>query len=194
MYHEVALDAAPRTIVASYGGARLNSPDDLAIRSDGTISFTDPSYQAPETRPQQASRVYRVLPNRTVEVLDATLSEPNGVALSLDERTLWVGSATGLFRFPLATDGSVSGSRTQVAAITGAVDGLGRDCAGDLSVAGGDRMVVLDRNERLIGAITAPGATNVAFGGADRRTLYVTGLGNPPTLWSARLEVPGLPD
>ncbi len=188
------LEAPPRTIVASYGGARLNSPNDLAVRSDGTIYFTDPSYQAPDVHPQSASRVYRVLPDHTVEVIDATLSEPNGVALSLDERTLWVGSTAGLSRFPLAADGSVSGSRAQVAAITGAVDGLGRDCAGDLYVAGGDRVVVLDRSERVIGVISAPGATNVAFGGADRRTLYVTALGNPPTLWSARLEVPGLPD
>lgn len=188
------LDVTPEVIVASYGGARLDSPNDLAIRSDGTIYFTDPTYQAPATRPQRASRVYRVLANRTVEVVDATLVEPNGLALSLDERTLWVGSATGLFRFPLAVDGSISGPRAPVAAIDGAVDGLGRDCAGDLYVAGGDRVVVLDRSERVIGVIAAPGATNIAFGGADRRTLYVTGLGNPPRLWSARLDVPGLPD
>jgi gluconolactonase len=186
------LDAAPKTIVASYGGARLDSPNDLVLRSDGTIYFTDPSYQAPEAR---ASRVYRVLPDRrSVEIIDAALDQPNGIALSLDERTLWVGSETGLFRFALAPDGSVSGSRTPVPAISGGVDGLGRDCAGDLYVTGDDRVVVLDPSERVIGVLTVPGATNVAFGGSDRRTLYVTALGNPPVLWSAKLDVPGLPD
>lgn len=188
------LSAAPEVIVTGYGGMRLDSPNDLAIRSDGTIYFTDPSYQAPQVRPQPASRVYRVLPNRSVEVLDASLSQPNGIALSLDERTLWVGSSTGLFRYPLAPDGSVSGGRVQVPAVTGGVDGLGRDCAGDLYVTGGDRVLVLDRSERVLGTLSAPGATNVAFGGPDRRTLYVTSLGNPPALWSARLDVPGLPD
>lgn len=188
------LDAAPKTIVASYGGARFDSPNDLILRSDGTLYFTDPSYQAPESRPQRASRVYRVSPDRSVEIIDATLDQPNGIALSLDERTLWVGSKTGLFRFALAPDGSVSGSRTPVPAISGGVDGLGRDCAGDLYVASNDRVLVLDPSERVIGELTVPGATNVAFGGADRRTLYVTALGNPPALWSAKLDVPGLPD
>jgi gluconolactonase len=188
------LDAAPKTVVASYGGARFDSPNDLAVRSDGTIYFTDPNYQAPEARPQRASRVYRVLPDRTVEIIDATLSQPNGIALSLDERTLWVGGEGGLFRFPLAPDGSVSGPRATVTAISGAVDGLGRDCAGDLYVAGSDRVVVLDPNERVLGTLKVTGSTNVAFGGADRRTLYVTAQGNPPALWSAKLDVPGLPD
>ena len=54
--------------------------------------------------------------------------------------------------------------------------------------------MVLDRELRRVGALSAPGATNVAFGGEDRRTLFVTTLGDARGLYSARLNVPGLPD
>jgi gluconolactonase len=80
-----------------------------------------------------------------------------------------------------------------VAAISGGVDGLGRDCAGNLYVTNNGNVVVLDRSDRSVGSLSANGATNVAFGGSDRRTLYVTSLGDPPALRSAVLDVPGLP-
>lgn len=188
------LARAPVTLIASYEGARLNGPNDLVVRSDGTIYFTDPDYQAPRPRPQSATRVYRFTPGGALEVIAADLSQPNGIALSLDERTLFVGHAGGLVRFPLDASGAVSGPRAPFGGLSGGVDGLGRDCAGDLYVTHQDAVVVLDPSGAELGRLPAPGATNVAFGGGDGRTLYVTALGDPPALYTARLEVAGLPD
>lgn len=188
------LSRAPVTLVASYEGARLNGPNDLVVRSDGTIYFTDPDYQAPRPRPQSATRVYRLAPGGTLEVIAADLSQPNGIALSLDERTLFVGHGGGLVRYPLDAAGAVSGPRAPFGSLSGGVDGLGRDCAGDLYVTNRDAVVVLDPSGAELGRLPAVGATNVAFGGADGRTLYVTALGDPPALYMARLEVAGLPD
>lgn len=188
------LGAAPSTLVGTFGGERFNGPNDLTVRSDGAVYFTDPDYQAPSPRPQAATRVYLARPGGEAMVIADDLGQPNGIALSLDERTLFVGHAGGLVRYPLAADGSVAGPRVNVPAITGGVDGLGRDCAGDLYVTTGGAVVVLDPSGTELGRLSAPGATNVAFGGADGRTLYVTSLGDPPALRAATLDVTGLPD
>ncbi len=188
------LAAAPVTVAASYEGARFNGPNDLTLGSDGSIYFTDPDYQAPSPRPQRATRVYRRRPDGTIDVIADDLRQPNGVALSLDERTLFVGHASGLVAYPIDESGAVAGPRTSLDAIRGGVDGLGRDCAGDLYVTSGGAVIVLRPDGTQLGRLAAAGATNVAFGGPDRRTLYVTSLGDPPMLRSATLSVVGLPD
>ena len=152
--------------------------------------------EAPQDRvdaPQAAERAYRVPPGGAPVPIPGTPSRPNGVALSIDERTLFVSGTDGLRRYELAEDGSISAGPFDVSAITGGLDGLGVDCAGNLYVTGGDRVRVLDRDLELVGELSAPGATNVAFGGADRRTLYVTTLGGSAGVYSASVSVPGLP-
>jgi gluconolactonase len=187
------LTAAPVPVVRTYDGARFNSPNDLVFRSDGTLYFTDPGWQAPTPAPQAAERAYRVAPGGAPEPIPGTPSRPNGIALSLDERTLFVTGTDGLRRYELSADGSIAAGPFDVPAVSGGLDGLGLDCAGNLYVTGGDRVRVLDRELRFVGELPAPGATNVAFGGDDRRTLYVTTLGSQAGLLSARLGVPGLP-
>lgn len=187
------LAAEPTVVIGMHDGARLNGPNDLVIGRSGAIYFTDPDYQAPSPRPQRATRAYR-LADGVLEVIADDLSQPNGIALSLDERTLYLGHAGGLVRYPLDAEGAIAGARTSVAAITRGVDGLGRDCAGDLYVTTNGSVVVLDPDDAELGRLDAPGATNVAFGGPDGRTLYVTSLGDPPRLRTATLDVVGLPD
>ncbi len=187
------LAAAPVTIVGEHEGERFDGPNDLVISTRGAIWFTDPDYQAPSPRPQDDTRVYRFA-DGVLDVIADDLTQPNGIALSLDERTLYVGHAGGLVRYPLDEDGAIAGVRTSVAAITSGVDGLGRDCAGDLYVTSNGEVVILLPDASVHGRLRAAGATNVAFGGSDRRTLYVTSLGDPPTLRSANLDVVGLPD
>lgn len=187
------LGATPTPVVSSYGGERFNSPNDLAFRSDGTLYFTDPGWQAPSPAPQDAERAYVVPPGGAPAPIPGTPSRPNGIALSIDERTLFVTGTDGLRRYDLAGDGSIAAGPFEVTAITGGLDGLGMDCAGNLYVTGGDRVRVLDRELELVGELSAPGATNVAFGGADRRTVYVTTLGGSAGLYAATLNVPGLP-
>jgi gluconolactonase len=120
------------------------------------------------------------------------------VLLSLDEKTLFVSGGAGLVRFTVMPDGS-TGARLPFgngAAYTGS-DGMAIDCAGDLYVALNNAVVVLSPTGTELGRIMitgAQGVTNVAFGGADRKTLFITTLDSKPGIYSVVLGVPGLPN
>jgi len=199
---QIALsNGAATPLVSMYMGKRFTSPNDLAIRSDGTIYFSDPSYQN-SANPQGAERLYRVTPGptRTVSVVDGAPTPPNGVTLSPDEKTLYVSAAnSGLKKFTVMTDGSLSAASDFVAGSGG--DGMAVDCAGDLFVTGNNSATV--RVYSPAGALLttiqlASGAgntTNVAFGGADHKTLYITAQGTEGQrgIYSIAMSVPGFP-
>ena len=136
---------ASTVVAAQYMGKRFNAPNDVTIRSDGTVYFSDPdNYQSPQPAPQTRPRVYRVSPAGDVSVVDETIPEPNGVTLSLDEKTLFVDGDAGLFSFAVMPDGS-TGAKTPFGnstAYTGS-DGMAMDCAGDLYVVHGADIAVL---------------------------------------------------
>jgi len=189
------------TIVGMYMGSRFNSPNDLTVRSDGTIYFSDPDYQAPSPRPQSMNRLYRLPPGSTTPVVvDANRSQPNGVTLSLDEMTLYVTDSGGLYKYSVNADGS-TGTATRIAmndVTTG--DGMAIDCMGNLYVASNQQMIIVNPagSGTKIGSVTVPGVqsvTNVAFGGADHKTLYVTGQGNGSAMgvFRADMPLPGMP-
>ena len=194
-------DGAATPLVSMYRGKRFTSPNDLAIRSDGTIYFSDPSYQN-SANPQMGERLYRVTPppTRTVSVIPDPPMPPNGVTLSPDEKTLYVSANnSGLKKFTVMTDGSLSAASDFVAGSGG--DGMAVDCAGDLFVAGNGTPTV--RVYSPAGALLttvqlASGAgttTNVAFGGTDHKTLYITAQGTEGQrgVYSIALAVPGFP-
>lgn len=176
-------------------GKHLNSPNDLAVRSDGTVYLTDPDWQLPP-RSSETMRtgVYRVdaplstTPNAVV-LVEGGLTKPNGIALSPDEQTLYVGSSGNeIWKYPVAADGSL-GAREKFAE-PGPSDGLTVDCAGNLYVTSGTVEVFAPDGSKL-GDISVPGGpSNVAFGGADRKTLYITAGSR---LYSIALNVPGYP-
>lgn len=191
----------PQVLASGYMGARFNSPNDLAVRSDGNVYFTDPDWQSPKPDPQPAERAYRVTPAGEVQPIGEysqngsaqPIQKPNGVMLARDEATLFVGGTAGLYALPVAADGAVSVG-APVPAVNGGVDGLAKDCAGNLYVASGQSVLVLGPDGAQIGAIAAgEQVTNVAFGGADRKTLYITSLGAEPKLHEVALNVPGYP-
>ena len=203
----LALDLAAMTsspIVSTYMGNRFDSPNDLTVRSDGTLYFTDPDFQAPATRPQTATRVYRLPPGATTPiVVDAGRSNPNGITLSLDEAFLFLTDGQGLWRYPVNADGS-TGAATRIAqsAVTSG-DGMGIDCMGNLYVASRQSVVVVDPTGTgtSLGTIrltSVQSVTNIAFGGANHQTLYVSGLGNgmgatAMGLYRADMPLPGMP-
>ena len=184
-------------LVSMYMGKRFTSPNDLAIRSDGTIYFSDPKYQN-SANPQGAERLYWVTPApvRTVTAVTGAPGTPNGVTLSPDEKTLYV-SGSGLKKFTVNADGSLSNPLDVPGG--GGGDGMVMDCAGDLFVAtggnvqifpvagGGTKSINIDGNGASI--------TNVAFGNADHQTLYITAQGNQGQrgVFSIALNVPGYP-
>ncbi|MDF3070436.1 MAG: Gluconolactonase [Polyangiaceae bacterium] len=173
---------------------RFNSPNDLAVHSNGTIYFTDPDWQAPSTKPQGAERAYRVKDGVVQHLQGVTVTKPNGIVISVDESTLYIGGTNGLFKYPLNADGSVGTEKRIIAGeISGGVDGMTKDCAGHIYVTTGSNVVVLRKDDSVVGSITGiNGVTNVAFGGADSRTLFITSM-QPPRLREVALNVPGFP-
>jgi gluconolactonase len=188
-------------LTATYDGKRFNSPNDLALRSDGTLYFSDPNYQAPSAHPQAKTRVYQLAAGATGEpkVIDENRSQPNGVTLSADERTLYVAGSDGIFRYPVDASGSVTpDSGTRLNAFNGGADGLGMDCAGNLYVTSGQRVVVVSPEDKELGSIAvaqAESVTNVAFGGPTHKTLFITSMGSGMQRGVFRIElnVPGFP-
>jgi gluconolactonase len=174
----------------------LNSPNDLVVRSDGTVFFTDPDYQRGD-RPEvtKVRGLYRLRPPlmssgvNEAFLLDGTLTQPNGVALSPDEKTLYVGSSGAeIWKYSVAAEGAVS-NRTKFAE-PGGSDGLTMDCAGNLYVTSGEVEVFAPDGTRLGGISVGGTPSNVAFGGTDRKTLYITA---GPRLYSIQMNVPGFP-
>src|SRR5262249_10285920 len=152
--------------------------------SDGTIYFTDPDYQAPSPRPQTATRVYRLPPGATTPVVvDANQPQPNGITLSLDEKSLYLTTSQGLYRYTVNTDGS-TGTATRIAMNdVSSGDGMAIDCAGSLYVASNQQVIVVNPagSGTKLGSVAVTGVssvTNLAFGGANHQTLYVSGQGN----------------
>ena len=185
-------------IVNSFQGRRLNSPNDLTIAGDGTIFFTDPNWQAPSPDPQPVEGVYRVSPGGVITLLDGSISKPNGIALSNDEKWLYVGHPGGMVRYAVTADLAVTTPGTEFGSGLVGVDGLAMDCAGNIYVTQYSAGVVkvLNPDGIAIGAIkVAPSLTNAAFGGPGGKTLFLT-AGDPAVgdaVFVIELEIPGRP-
>lgn len=180
------------TFVDAYMGKKFNSPNDVVVRSDGNVYFTDPDWQLSQ-QSELPMAVYRVAPGGaggTVELVD-TLNKPNGIALSPDEKTLYVGAADSQIRkYAVAADGKTG--TAEFFGNVGGPDGMAVDCAGNVYVTGGPSVTVFDPDGNELGKITgmSASATNAAFGGPNRTTLYVTA---GDTLYAIELAIPGYP-
>jgi gluconolactonase len=195
------LDDLTRGVVAAnYQGRAFNSPNDVAVRSDGVVYFTDPNFQRGRRSDQMSGRtsVFRVSGGQ-VSLVDDTLRQPNGISLSPDGATLYVAaySENKIYKYAVAPDGSTS-ARSVFVNYIGGPDGGTIDCAGNVYWASGSAGLVNVYSPAGIqlGTIRtgSTGTTNVAFGGPDRQTLFVTsGPTNNSGLYSVRLNVPGYP-
>jgi len=194
-----ALAGGSRSVVAqAFQGRRFNSPNDLTVRGDGTVYFTDPNFQRGNRTDEMGGRtgVFRVSGGE-VSLVDDTLAQPNGVVLSPDGNTLYVGgnSAGKIYRYPVLADGS-TGARTEFASLSGP-DGATVDCAGNIYWASysDGKVHVFAPDGRALGTVSAgANTTNAAFGGADGRTLFVTsGTWGDFGVYQVRLNVPGWP-
>jgi gluconolactonase len=188
------LGQAEVTLVERYQGQQLNSPNDLVVRSDGTIYFTDPPYGlGNRQREVPFNGVYRIDPLGALEVeWEGPLSSrPNGIALSPDEQVLYVADTVGLVRaYDVLGSGALTNERTLVPNISGP-DGMAVDSAGNLYVTAGTGVEVYGPDGHSFGVIPVPRQpANCAFGGADHRTLYITARQG---LYRVSLSIPGLP-
>lgn len=191
------------TVMAShYGDKELNSPNDIVVKSDGAVYFSDPTYgrireDVGIPRPLQLGfrGVYRVAgEGAPAQLLAEDFEQPNGLCFTADEKRLFVNDTIrGHVRvFEVRPDGTLAGGRVW-SELTG--DGEGRpdgmkfDSAGHLYCTGPGGVHVLDGEGRCLGVIRTPErVTNIAWGEDDLRSLFMTGI---TALYRVRVTVPG---
>ena len=191
------------TVVAnSFNGQRLNRPNDVIVKSDGAIYFTDP-WTSPLPREQwdlTFSGVYRVTPDLgTLTLLVGDFIVPNGLAFSPDESVLYINDTRkGHIRaFDMLPNGTLAIQSDRVFAglsgdRPGVPDGMKVDVEGNVYCGGSGGVWVLDPSGKHLGTIAhgETATTNVAFGGDDWKTLFFTSRN---TLGSVQCKIAGLP-
>jgi gluconolactonase len=194
------LDGSITVLADRYDGKRLNSPNDVVVRSDGTVYFSDPSYGIDSWYEGYKAEseigtchVFRVDPNSgEVTIAADDFERPNGLAFSLDERRLYVsdtGPEKNMRVLDVAEDGSLSGGREFAKCREGGFDGFRLDSAGRIWTSAGDGVHVLDPDGTLIGKVLVPETVaNVCFGGPKRNRLYMCAT---TSLYAVLLPVDG---
>jgi gluconolactonase len=191
------------TVLADrYEGKRLNSPNDLVYRSDGTLFFTDPFFGLPKfgedpQRELKITGVFALHANGHVALVTDELTGPNGIAFSPDEKSLYVGNWDDhrkvVMRYRLGADDRAISSEVfaDLTAEPGddAIDGVKVDRAGNVYVSGPGGLWIFDPSGRRLGQLRGPEHPhNLTWGDADFRTLYLTAQTG---LYRVRLNIPG---
>jgi gluconolactonase len=183
------------TLVDSYDGLPLNSPNDVVVRSDGTIWFTDPSYgylQGFRPEPRLGDHVYRYDPaSDTLNVAAAGFDKPNGLAFAFDDRVLYVGdngSPKELLAFDVADDGRLRGRRVLATSSGDHPDGIKVDEHGRIYTSSPFGVEIRSPRGERLGLIDLPGAVIFTFGGPDRDVLYITA---DTSIWAAHPNAKG---
>lgn len=188
------------TVVANnYRGRRLNRPNDVVIKSDGCIYFTDPGFPTPGLD-LDFNGVYQVTPDLgTITLITWDFARPNGLAFSPDESLLYINDTRRrhIRAFDLEPNGmpllatdrifcDLNGERP------GNPDGMKVDVEGNVYCGGSGGIWIMDPTGNHLGTIVhgAPATTNMAWGGPDWRTLFFT---TRNTLHSIQLNIAGIP-
>jgi gluconolactonase len=197
---------AAQTLVDNFRGAQLNSPNDVVVKSDGTIWFTDPSYgylQGFRPQPELGDYVYRWEPaTERLTVIADDFDKPNGLAFSADERTLYVtdsganqtASSFDVTRphhiraYDVIEGRRLGAGRLFAVTLPGFPDGIKVDAEERVYASSFDGVHVFAPDGELIGEIALPGAVNFTFGGAGRNILFIT---TDTAIWAAVLQATG---
>jgi gluconolactonase len=173
------------TIIAShYDGKKFNSPNDIVVKSDGSIFFTDPTYGLNDiggTPDLDFCGIYRISPAGEVQLLDATLSAPNGICFSPDESLLYVSESNPfvrkIFVWDVFDDSTITNKRefAHISTPNCYLDGMKVDENGRLYSCGILGVVVFEPDGTPVDTINVPGSTtNCNWGDEDGKMLYIT--------------------
>lgn len=184
-------DGSRSVLADRFDGRKLNSPNDVVVKSDGSIWFSDPTYGIDSdyeghAAPSEigASQVYRIAPDGTVSVVVSDLVQPNGLAFSPDEKFLYVADtgrthvascAPKIRRYPVADDGVSLGTGTDFAlSDCGLFDGFRVDVSGNIWSSAGDGVHCFSPEGDLLGKIRVPEVvSNLCFFGVNRNRLAI---------------------
>jgi len=194
-------DGSITVIANSFQGKRLLRPNDVVVKSDGSIYFTDPGgVAAPEQWDVTISGVYRVSPDLgSMSLIVDDMVRPNGLAFSHDENILYVADSRRrhVRAYDMLPNGTVAKETSRIFADLGGPepgvpDGIKVDTAGNLYSGGGGGLYILDPKGKKLGRIVhgQPATTNLAFGGDDWKTLYFV---TRSTLFSVNVKIAGVP-
>jgi gluconolactonase len=195
------LDGTLTVVASSFQGRRFNRPNDVVVKSDGAIYFTDPGGPAvPEQWDLTHTGVYRVSPDLgALTLLVSDFIVPNGLAFSPDESVLYINdSRRGHIRaFDMLPNGTLARQTDRVfadlrGAEPGVPDGMKVDVAGNVYCGGSGGLYILDPKGKKLGRIVhgQPATTNLGFGGDDWKTLFFTSRVH---LGSVNLKIAGIP-
>jgi len=200
-------DGTVETLVGSYDGKPLNSPNDLVVKSDGSVWFTDPSYGSLQF-PQEAylpNNVYRYDPKtKALTVVTGNLQMPNGIAFSPDEKILYIIDSGAIqaprtyyydkphtiYEFDVSADGkTISNQREFAVVYPGFPDGMRLDAKGNVYSGALDGIHVFNPKGKMIGKIKLPKQTaNMTFGGRDNNILFIC---SSDSVWAIKLNTTG---
>ncbi|HEV7435711.1 MAG TPA: SMP-30/gluconolactonase/LRE family protein [Pseudorhizobium sp.] len=201
------LDGSITVLADSYQGKRLNSPNDVVVRSDESVWFTDPTYgilsdyEGFRSEPEQPSRnVYRLDPQSgSLEAVVTDFRQPNGLAFSPDERRLYVADSASshdvdaprhIRVFDVADGRRLINGRVFCEIDNGLPDGFRVDRTGNVWTSAGDGVHCFSPEGQLLGKIKVPQVVaNVAFGGTRRNRLFITAT---KSLYAVYLAVDGI--
>ncbi len=198
-----ASDDDVRVIASHYDGKELNSPNDIVVKSDGSVYFTDPPFgREPKVGiPRQCqldfNGVYRWNPaDEALTLLTSALNRPNGLCFSLDERLLYINDSPEyrIYVFDVGEDGGIFNQRlfaeTQGDG-PGVPDGMKVDSLGNLYCCAQGGLHVFRADGTLLGRLRTPmQVTNFTWGGGDMRSIFLTGI---TALYRVRTNAPGAP-
>src|ERR687896_709138 len=195
-------------VVEAWHGLPLNSPNDVVVKSDGTVWFTDPSYghlQGFRPEPRVGDFVYRYDPTTGhLSVVADSFDKPNGLAFSPDESVLYVTDSGAnqeprsfhvnrphhIKAFDVVGGRRLAGERLFAVTTPGFPDGIAVDSAGRVYVSSSSGVQVFNDLGDLIGEIRVQGAVNFTFGGPDHDVLFIT---TDTAVWAAVLQATGTP-
>ncbi|HWA20488.1 MAG TPA: SMP-30/gluconolactonase/LRE family protein [Devosia sp.] len=193
-------DGSITVIADRFEGKKLNSPNDVVVKSDGSVWFTDPAYGLPPgaVREQRHDNVYRVDPiSGTITAVASDFQKPNGLAFTPDEQFLFVADSavshdpngnSHIRRFRVNADSTLSGGEVFVTT-DGIPDGFRFDTMGNLWTSAGAGVNVYAADATWLGRIHLPAdVTNLTFGGADKDHVFITGSS---FLYSVRVKARG---
>ena len=174
-----------------WDGKRLNAPNDIVVRKDGEVYFTDPAFgKQLDSRELDFYGVFRITRKGVLELVAKTAGRPNGVALAPSGKILYVANSDdrNVRAYDLDKSGAASNERVLIANVKGVPDGLKTDEAGNLYVAAGEISMYSPEGKKLRSIALAETPSNLAFGDPDFQTLYITAR---TSVYRFRLPVKG---